>query len=128
MGINQHDLVGAALAVGDTAMCAVASRSRGPRSQCCPAEILHESAWFLTTALPPRGRSGSPPGSQETSCVDGSVTPVPKANRAACLRHAEKAAARFRGHGALTVVEYGDDDMPEGKLTIVCDGGEVRAG
>ena len=49
--------------------------------------------------------------------VDGFVTAVPTANRAAYLQFATDAAALFKGHGALRVVECWGDDVPPGKLT-----------
>ena len=49
--------------------------------------------------------------------VDGFVAAVPLANREIYRQHAEKAAAVFREHGALNVVECWGDDVPEGKLT-----------
>ena len=49
--------------------------------------------------------------------VDGFVAAVPMANREAYKAHAEKAAAVFKEHGALSVVECWGDDVPEGKLT-----------
>jgi uncharacterized protein YbaA (DUF1428 family) len=49
--------------------------------------------------------------------VDGYVVPVPTANREAYRRVAEIAAAVFKDHGALSVVECWGDDVPEGKLT-----------
>jgi uncharacterized protein YbaA (DUF1428 family) len=49
--------------------------------------------------------------------VDGFVAAVPTANRDAYRKHAEQAAAVFREHGALHVVECWGDDVPEGKLT-----------
>ncbi len=51
------------------------------------------------------------------SYVDGYVIPVPTAKRAAYLDMAKKAAAVFKQHGALKVVECWGDDVPEGKLT-----------
>jgi uncharacterized protein YbaA (DUF1428 family) len=42
---------------------------------------------------------------------------VPTANREAYRLHAEKAAAVFREHGAVKVVECWGDDVPEGKVT-----------
>ncbi len=51
------------------------------------------------------------------SYVDGFVAAVPTANRDAYRKHAEAAAAVFKEHGALTVVECWGDDVPEGKLT-----------
>ena len=49
--------------------------------------------------------------------VDGCVIPVPTANRDAYLKHAAVAAAVFKEHGALAVVDCWGDDVPEGKLT-----------
>lgn len=49
--------------------------------------------------------------------VDGFVAAVPTANREAYRKHAVTAAAAFKEHGALTVVECWGDDVPEGKLT-----------
>ena len=49
--------------------------------------------------------------------VDGLVLPVPNANRQAYLELARKAAADFRGYGALRLVEAWGDDVPDGKLT-----------
>ena len=51
------------------------------------------------------------------SYVDGFVAAVPTANREKYREHAEKAAAVFKEHGALTIVECWGDDVPEGKLT-----------
>jgi uncharacterized protein YbaA (DUF1428 family) len=49
--------------------------------------------------------------------VDGFVAAVPTANREKYRMHAEKAAAVFKEHGALNVVECWGDDVPEGKVT-----------
>ena len=49
--------------------------------------------------------------------VDGFVAAVPTANRNSYTKHAEIAAAVFKEHGALHVVECWGDDVPEGKLT-----------
>jgi uncharacterized protein YbaA (DUF1428 family) len=49
--------------------------------------------------------------------VDGFVAAVPTANREAYRKHAEAAAAVFKEHGALTIVECWGDDVPEGKVT-----------
>lgn len=49
--------------------------------------------------------------------VDGFVAPVPAADRDAYRDHADKAAALFRDHGALRVVEAWSDDVPDGKVT-----------
>jgi len=51
------------------------------------------------------------------SYVDGFVAAVPTANRDAYRKHAESAAAVFKEHGAIKVVECWGDDVPEGKLT-----------
>jgi uncharacterized protein YbaA (DUF1428 family) len=49
--------------------------------------------------------------------VDGFVVAVPTAKREAYRQHAQAAAAVFREHGALRLVECWGDDVPEGKLT-----------
>ena len=49
--------------------------------------------------------------------IDGFVAAVPTANREAYRKHAQTAAAVFKEHGALRVVECWGDDVPEGKLT-----------
>lgn len=49
--------------------------------------------------------------------VDGFIAAVPTANRDAYRKHAEAAAAVFKEHGALGVVECWGEDVPEGKLT-----------
>ena len=49
--------------------------------------------------------------------VDGVVAAVPAANREAFRKHAEAAAAVFKEHGALKVVECWGDDVPEGEVT-----------
>ena len=49
--------------------------------------------------------------------VDGFLVAVPTANREKYLKFAEAAAAVFKEHGALSVVECWGDDVPEGKLT-----------
>ncbi len=49
--------------------------------------------------------------------VDGFVVAVPTLNREAYRAFAERAAAVFREHGALKVVECWGDDVPEGKVT-----------
>ncbi len=49
--------------------------------------------------------------------VEGFVVPVPTANREIYREFAEKAAAVFKEHGALKVVECWGDDVPEGKVT-----------
>lgn len=49
--------------------------------------------------------------------IDGFVVAVPTANRETYLRFAQAAAAVFKEHGALAVVECWGDDVPEGKLT-----------
>jgi uncharacterized protein YbaA (DUF1428 family) len=51
------------------------------------------------------------------SYIDGFVAAVPKANRDAYKKHAEKTGAVFKELGALSVVECWGDDVPEGKLT-----------
>jgi uncharacterized protein YbaA (DUF1428 family) len=49
--------------------------------------------------------------------VDGFVAAVPVKNREEYRTHAARAAAVFKEHGALAVVECWGDDVPEGKLT-----------
>ncbi len=49
--------------------------------------------------------------------VDGFVAAVPAANREKFRNHAQDAAAVFKEHGALKVVECWGDDVPDGKIT-----------
>ena len=49
--------------------------------------------------------------------VDGFVVAVPTANKEAYRQHATAAAAVFKEHGALGVVDCWGDDVPEGKVT-----------
>jgi uncharacterized protein YbaA (DUF1428 family) len=49
--------------------------------------------------------------------VDGFVLAVPTANREAYRAHAETAAAIFKEHGALEVVECWGEDVPDGEVT-----------
>ncbi len=49
--------------------------------------------------------------------IDGFVLAVPTASRDAYIAVAKKAAASFKKHGALSVVEAWGDDVPDGKLT-----------
>ena len=49
--------------------------------------------------------------------VDGFLLAVPEGNRDAYRAVAEKAAAIFREHGALAVMECWGDDVPEGEVT-----------
>ncbi|MEN1728710.1 MAG: DUF1428 domain-containing protein [Pseudomonadota bacterium] len=51
------------------------------------------------------------------SYVDGYVLAVPTANKAAYLKLAEVAAAVFKDHGALQVVECWGADVPDGEQT-----------
>ena len=51
------------------------------------------------------------------SYVDGFVAAVPTANRETYRKHAQDAAAVFKEHGALTVVECWGDDVPDGEVT-----------
>ena len=50
--------------------------------------------------------------------VDGYVMAVPTNNRDAFIKHAKEAAAVFKEHGALRVVECWGDDVPDGKVTL----------
>jgi len=49
--------------------------------------------------------------------VDGFVAAVPSATRDVYRAYAEKIAALFREHGALSVIECWGDDVPDGKVT-----------
>lgn len=49
--------------------------------------------------------------------VDGFVAAVPEKNKESFMAMARQAAAVYRDHGALQVVETWGDDVPEGKLT-----------
>jgi uncharacterized protein YbaA (DUF1428 family) len=49
--------------------------------------------------------------------VDGFVAAVPVANREAYVKHSRLAAAVFKEHGALKLVECWGDDVPDGELT-----------
>ena len=51
------------------------------------------------------------------SYVDGFVAAVPDENREAFREMAERAAAVFKEHGALAVVECWGDDVPDGEVT-----------
>ena len=47
--------------------------------------------------------------------IDGVIAAVPTANKEAYRIHAERAAAVFKRHGALSLTECWGDDVPEGK-------------
>jgi uncharacterized protein YbaA (DUF1428 family) len=49
--------------------------------------------------------------------IDGFVAAVPAANLEAYRKMAREAAAIYREHGALNVVECWGDDVPEGEVT-----------
>jgi uncharacterized protein YbaA (DUF1428 family) len=49
--------------------------------------------------------------------IDGFVAAIPEKNRDAYLEIAKEAAAVFRDHGALRVVETWGDDVPDGEIT-----------
>ena len=49
--------------------------------------------------------------------VDGFVAAVPQANKQAYLDHVREAAALFKDHGAVRMVENWGDDVPAGKVT-----------
>jgi len=49
--------------------------------------------------------------------IDGVVAAVPTTNRELYKKHATAAAAVFKEHGALLVVDCWGDDVPEGKVT-----------
>lgn len=48
--------------------------------------------------------------------IEGFLTPVPAANKAAYAAHASEAAGLFRKLGATRLVEAWGDDVPDGKL------------
>lgn len=48
--------------------------------------------------------------------VDGFLIAVPNANKETYRKHAEEAAKVFKEHGALSLVECWEDDVPEGKV------------
>lgn len=49
--------------------------------------------------------------------IEGFVAAVPKANKAAYIKHAEEAAGYFKKLGATRLVECWGDDVPKGVLT-----------
>jgi len=49
--------------------------------------------------------------------IDGCVIPVATADKQKYLDHARMAAAVFKEHGALKLVECWGDDVPDGKVT-----------
>ena len=49
--------------------------------------------------------------------VEGLVAAVPTRNREHFIQHAREAAAVFREHGALRIVECWGDDVPPGDTT-----------
>ncbi|WP_372985911.1 DUF1428 domain-containing protein [Marinobacter sp.] len=51
------------------------------------------------------------------SYIDGFVAAVPTANKAKYIRHASDAAAVFKEHGVVKMVECWGDDVPEGEVT-----------
>ena len=62
--------------------------------------------------------------------IDGCVIPVPTAKKQQYLDHARIAAAVFKEHGALKLVDCWGDDVPDGKLTsfpmaVKCEPGET---
>lgn len=51
------------------------------------------------------------------SYIDGFVAAVPTGNKAEYQAHIELAAAMFKDHGALQVVEAWGDEVPDGEVT-----------
>ncbi|MBO6506442.1 MAG: DUF1428 domain-containing protein [Kordiimonadaceae bacterium] len=49
--------------------------------------------------------------------IDGFVAAVPTANKDKYRKHSALAAALFKKHGALTVIEGWGDDVPTGEVT-----------
>lgn len=49
--------------------------------------------------------------------IDGFVTPVPKENKEAYLKHLKEAAELIKEFGVTRMVEAWGDDVPEGKVT-----------
>ena len=49
--------------------------------------------------------------------VDGFVAAVPTANKEKYIEHAKISAGVFKDHGALSVVDTWEDDVPEGEIT-----------
>ena len=47
--------------------------------------------------------------------IDGFVAAVPQANKQAYLDHVREAAALFKDHGAVRMVENWGDDVPAGQ-------------
>lgn len=56
-------------------------------------------------------------GSGTGGYTDGFVVPVPAGKKDAYVALAQKAAKKFRGYGAVRVVEAWGDDVPDGKVT-----------
>ena len=51
------------------------------------------------------------------TCIQGFISAVPTANRAAFIEHASQAAEAFRERGCLSAAECWGDDVPAGRLT-----------
>ncbi|MCG6937796.1 MAG: DUF1428 domain-containing protein [Gammaproteobacteria bacterium] len=51
------------------------------------------------------------------SYVDGYVVAVPTENKELYIKHAREAAAVFKQHGALNIVENWGDEVPGGEFT-----------
>ncbi|TYK64834.1 DUF1428 domain-containing protein [Colwellia echini] len=51
------------------------------------------------------------------SYVDGFIAAVPTVNREKYIEHAKISALVFKDHGALSIVETWQDDVPEGEVT-----------
>ena len=54
---------------------------------------------------------------QDVSHVDRFIAAAPTANKIVFREHAEAAAAAFREHGALAVIECWGNDVPDGEVT-----------
>ena len=49
--------------------------------------------------------------------IDGFVAAVPNDNKEVYIKHSREAAATFKEHGALKLVECWGDDVPGGEVT-----------
>src|SRR5262249_13425835 len=92
------------------------ARSSSPRRKAARRSRATASPTFAATSC--NCSTAQPTERSETMpvYVDGFVAAVPTAKREDYRKHAELAAPVFKEHGALKMVE-GGDDVPDGKLT-----------